>query len=140
MLQKLATEKYTQCSESSVGDQVNRNLIPVVHSGSRKTKKRLISLSRHNRQCITPSNRFTPISIIQDSAVLKSTETHHKPGVYYKDFDIPDIGNNAENTDCGKLECCSYTTPDTDKPTIFDGVVPKAFLGIHDIHNNINKL
>jgi hypothetical protein len=45
--------------------------------------------------------------------VLKSTETHHKPGVYYKDFDIPDIGNNAENTDCGKHENLFYTALDT---------------------------
>jgi hypothetical protein len=72
--------------------------------------------------------------------MLKSSDTIHKLGVHYKDFDIPGIGNNAENTDCGKLECCCYTISDTDKATIFDGVVPKAFLGIHDRHNNINKL
>ena len=85
------------------------------------------------------SNRFTPLSNIQDSAVLESSDTLRKPGVHYKDFDIPDIGNNAENTDCGKRESRRYTTLCTDKPRVGDGVVPKAFLGIRDIHNDINK-
>jgi hypothetical protein len=132
--------KPTQCREPSVCDQVNRNYIPVIHSCSKKTKKPAISLTRHNREFITPSNGFTLLSNVQDSAVLKSSETHHKPRVRYKDFDTPDIGHNAENTDCGQRESSCYTASYTDKPRISDeGVVLKAFLGIHDAHNNINK-
>jgi len=133
--------KPTQCRESSVNcDEVNRNSIPVIHSCSKKTKKPVISLTRHNRQFITPSNGSTLLSNVQDSAVLKCSDTHHKPRVHYKDFDIPDIGHNAENTDCGQHESNCYTTSDTDKPRISDErVVLKAFLGIHDAHSNINK-
>jgi hypothetical protein len=131
--------KPTQCREPTVCDQVNGNYIPVIHSCSKKTKKPAISLTRHNRQCITP-NGLTLLSNVRDSAVLKSRETHHKPRVHYKDFDTPDIGHNAENTDCGQRESSCYTTSYTDKPRISDeGVVLKAFLGIHDAHNNINK-
>lgn len=133
--------KPTQCRESSVKyDQVNRNFIPVIHSCSKKTKKTVMSLTRHNRQFITPSNESTLLSNVQDSAVLTSSDTHHKPRVHYKDFDIPDIGHNAENTDCFQRESSCYTTSDTDKPKISDeGVVLKDFLGIHDAHSNINK-
>ena len=80
------------------------------------------------------------LSNVQDSAVLKSSDTHHKPRVHYKDFDIPDIGHNAENTDCGQRESSCYTTSDTDKPRISnERVVLKTLLGIHDAHSNINK-
>jgi hypothetical protein len=129
--------KPTQCRECSVCDQVNRNLIPVIHSCSKKTKKPVISLTRNNHQFVTPSNRFTLLSTVQDSAVLESSDTHHKPRVHYKDLDI----DNAENRDYGKRESsCCYTTSDTDKPRISDeAVVLKALLDIHDAHNNINK-
>jgi hypothetical protein len=126
----------TQCRESSVCDQVNRNLIPVIHSCNKKTKKPVISLTRHNHQFVTPSNRFTLLSTVQDSAVLKTSDSHHKPRVHYKDLDT----DNAENRDCGKRESSCYTTSDTDKPRISDeAVVLKALLDIHDAHNNINK-
>jgi hypothetical protein len=132
--------KPTQIRESSVCDQVNRNLIPVVNDCSKKTKKPVISLTRHNRQFITPSNGFTLLSNVQDSAVLKSSDTHHKSRVHYKEFDITDIDHNAENTDCRQRENSCYTTTDTDKPRFSDeGVVLKAFLGIHDAHNDVNK-
>jgi len=133
--------KPTQCRESSVCDQLNRNLIPVIHSCSRKTEKPVISLTRHNRQFVTPSNRFTLLSNVQNSAVIKSSDTYHKPRIHYKDFDIPDIGHNAENTDCGKRESsCYFTTSDTDKRRISDeAVVLKALLGIQGARNNINK-
>ena len=133
--------KPTQCRESSVKcDQVNRNLIPVIHNCSKKTKKPVTSLTRHKRQFITPSNGSMLLPNVQDSPVLKSRDTHHKPHVHYKDFDIPDIGHNAENTDCGQRESSCYTTSDTDKPKISDeGIVLKTFLGVHDAHNNINK-
>jgi hypothetical protein len=132
--------KPTQCREPTVCNQVNRNYIPVIHSCSKKTKKPAISLTRHNHQFITPSNGFTLLSNVQDSAVLKSSDTHHKPHVHYKDFDTPDIGHNAENTDCGQHESSCYTPSYTDKPRISDeGVVLKTLLGIHDAHNNINK-
>jgi hypothetical protein len=130
--------KSTQCSESSVGDEVNRNFVLVVHSGSRKTKKPLISLTRRNRQCLTPSKRFTPLFNIQDSAVLNSSDTLHKLGVHSKDFDIPDIGNNAENTDLVNVKAAVVLLHTYMKPGISDGVVPKGFLGIHYTHNNIN--
>ena len=77
------------------------------------------------------------LSNVEDSTVLHSSDTHHKPRVHYKNFDI----DNAENTECGKREnSCYYTTADTDKPSLSDeAVVLKALLGIHDAHNNINK-
>jgi hypothetical protein len=133
--------KPTQCRESSACDQVNRNMIPVIPSCRKKTKKSVISLTRHNRQFITPSNGVTLLSNVEDPVVIKSSDTHHKPRVHYKDFGIPDISHNADNTECGQRESSCYITSDTDKPRISDeGVVQKAFLGIYDAHNNINKL
>jgi hypothetical protein len=58
--------KPTHCRESSVCDQVNRNLIPLIHSCSKETKKPVISLTRHNRQFITPEDGFTLLSNVQD--------------------------------------------------------------------------
>jgi hypothetical protein len=132
--------KPTQCRESSVCDQVNRNLVPVIHSCTKTTKKPVISLTRHNRQFITPSNGFMLKSSVQDSALRKGSDTHHTSRGHYKDLDIPNIDHNAENTDYGQRESSCYTTSDTDKPRISEeGVVLKDFLGIHYAHNNINK-
>jgi len=33
-------------------------------------------------------------------------DAHQKRGAYYKNLDVPNIGHNAENTNCGKRESC----------------------------------
>jgi hypothetical protein len=65
---------------------------------------------------------------------------NYKRSVHYEDFDVPENGHNAASTKCSKQECCcSYTTLDIDKLRFGDEVVPKAFRGIQDPHNNIKK-
>jgi hypothetical protein len=118
--------KPTQCSESSVCDKVNGNSLPV---GAARILNNLRSLTRPNRQYISVSSRLTPLSSLHDLAMLKISDALHKLGVCYKDFDVSNIGHNAENTDCGKREATVIMLPKIGD----EGVVPKAFLGIQSI-------
>ena len=80
--------KPSQCRESSVCDQVNRNWIPVIHNGSKKTNKQVVSTTKLNCQLIRLSNRFTSLSNVQESTVPSETITlsemqHNKGGGNY---------------------------------------------------------
>ena len=76
--------KPSQHRESSAHDQVNRNWIPVLHNGNKKSNKLVAPATKLNRQLITLSNRFTPLSGIQESKVPRETitftEVEHNKG------------------------------------------------------------
>jgi len=67
--------KPSQLRESSVHDQVNKNWIPVIHNGNKNNNKSVVSATKLNRQLITLSNRFTPLSDVQESTVPIETNT-----------------------------------------------------------------
>jgi hypothetical protein len=74
----------SQYSEPSALDQATRNWLPVIHSGSRKTKKSVVPENKLNQQLITLSNKFTPLSDVQESSIpsktITSSETQHNKG------------------------------------------------------------
>ena len=49
--------------------------IPVIHNGNKKNNKSVVSATKLNRQLITLSNRFTPLSDVQESTVPIETNT-----------------------------------------------------------------
>ena len=91
--------KPSQHSESSALDQATRNWIPVHHYGGKKTNKAVAPANKPNRQLITLSNRFTPISDEQKFSVTSDTitfsEVQHNKGKrnYNKK---PQTGNEAK--------------------------------------------
>ena len=75
------TNNMTQSSkfrEPSVHDQVNTNWIPVIHNGSKKTKKLVVPEKKQNRQLITLSNKFTSLSDIQELTVPRERITQRE--------------------------------------------------------------
>ena len=75
MPQLLATWQSHPSLGNSVHDHVNRNWIPVIHNGSKKTNKSVVSATKLNRQLITLSNRLTQLCDVQESTVPNETIT-----------------------------------------------------------------
>lgn len=67
--------KSSQHSEFSALDQATVNCIPVHRYGGKKTNKAVAPVNKYNRQLITLSNRFTPLSDEQKLSVSSDTIT-----------------------------------------------------------------
>ena len=90
--------KPSQHRESNTHDQVNRNWIPVLHNGSKKFNKPVVPATKLNRLLITLSNRFTPLSGVQESKVPSETitfnEVEHNKGRGIHNKKLSNIGRS----------------------------------------------